>query len=209
MLKSISKAPLTLGIHFHVYMQIGSGDVSTVKRPSSLNAVIESPQGPITGFLSEDAANLAELHPDWQDLVRRRALRSIISIPICGTRGVVGCLTLGCFSFVRWEEQWWYGGLKLLSGWATSMLSLYKPINCLDFFEQLNQARDLGSLASAIVNRLPSSLHGEDLGGKVETRLALVSSTLTRAMVYSNEPLTCYNSREELCLLYTSDAADE
>ena len=164
-------------------MQIESCVVSPVEKPSSLNALIASPLSPISGSLSEDASNLAELHPDWQDLVKRRSLRSIISIPIRGTRGIVGCLTLGSSSHpVQWEEQWWYGGLGLLNGWATSALSQYNPVSCLDFFEQLNKAKDLGALASAVVNYLPASLYGEDLGGKVETRFALVSSHLTRAL---------------------------
>ena len=160
----------------------------------------------VDGSLSEDASNLGELHRDWQDLVRRRAVRSILSIPVRGSNGVTGCLTLGCLDPLIWEEQWWYGGMQLLSGWATTVLSQHQPTGCIDFFEQLLQAEDLSALAAAFVHCLPASLHGEDLGGKVEARLALVSSRLTRALVYASEPGSIYNSSQELQRLMLTEA---
>ena len=173
----------------------------------SLLALLSSPAfgKPLVGSLSEDASNLGELYPDWQDLVRRRAVRSILSIPVRGSNGVMGCLTLGCLDPLIWEEQWWYGGMQLLSGWAATVLSQHQPTGCIDFFEQLLQAEDLSALAAAFVHCLPASLHGEDLGGKVEARLALVSSRLIRALVYVNEPGSIYNSSQELQRLMQPD----
>ena len=188
-------------------MKIGGGDVAPVSHASSFSALISDPSviKPITDSLSEDASNLAELHPDWQDLVRRRALRSIISIPIRKQSVLLGCLTLGSLDPVDWDEQWWYGGLQLISSWAMTALSQNESISCLSFFEQVNVADSLGALATAFVHSLPDSLNGMDLGGKVETRLALVSSHLTRALVYANEPGSVYDSREDLQRLMMTD----
>ena len=190
-------------------LKIGGGDVAPMTQDCSFRAFrVSDPSSnkPITGFISEDASNLAELHPDWQDLVRRRALRSIISIPIRKQSGLVGCLTMGCLDPVDWEEQWWYGGLQLLSGWAVTVLSTYRTISHLDFFKQLYEAENLSALAAAFVHTFPDSLHSQDLGCKVELRLALVSSNMTRALVYSQDPRANYNSIQDRQRIMTSDS---
>ena len=187
-------------------MQIGGGDVAATDEAPSLSALLASGK-PVTGYVSEDASNLGELHPDWQDLVRRRALRSIISIPVRGTPGLQGTLTLGCMDAGQWEDQWWYGGMQLLNGWAASALSQHQPASCLDFFEEILQAKNFGQLAAAFVHSLPASLHGEDLGGRVEARLALVSSHLTHALVYAIDPGSIYNSSQELQRIMMTERA--
>ncbi|GAX85960.1 hypothetical protein CEUSTIGMA_g13376.t1 [Chlamydomonas eustigma] len=171
-------------------------EVLPLEQCPSLEALLHAPSGttPLTGEVTEDASNLQELYQDWQVRVRKTGLRSFLAIPIRSSHGPLGCLTLGSMDALTWSDQSWYGGLQLLIGWAVTALSQNHRSCCIEFFESLSTAADLEELASAFVHTLPASLRGDELRGKVETRLALVSSRLSRAMIYARDPNTVSRS---------------
>lgn len=147
-------------------MQIHGGDVTPLAALPSLQSMLEQRQTtPQSAFLREDASNLHELPPDWQALAARRALRSILVIPVWSSSGALqGSLCLATVEPVVWEEQWWYVGLQLLVGWASGVLTQHAQSSCIEVLEEVLLAQDLTAIGTAFVRTLPQALQWSHLG---------------------------------------------
>eukprot|EP00798_Chlamydomonas_sp_ICE-L_P011026 gene11026-18627_t len=143
-------------------------------------------EGEVQGSRLFSSSMGGTLPKDWRQVARDKGLRSMLCCPVYSSSDpttIVGCLSFGMMEAVAWKEVWWYSSMLLITGWAASAITESRFVARACMFERLLGAETINELAASVVYGIPNFLKDVSLG-QVEARLALVSSTLSQAIVY-------------------------
>lgn len=176
-------------------IELGLSDAMPVHGSgSSIELLVRSGAQPLTALLGAAAQPgtaayeqaVDSLPSDWARHCRQRNLRSLMCLPVMASKGggLIGALSFGATEAMVWEEAWWMPSVQLITGWAAGALVQTRSAQRAAMFEGLSSANDMEELAAVFVRGLPDLLADEGLG-KVEARVALVSSKLCHAIMFS------------------------